>query len=410
MLNGNLKMAVAALRAAKWRSLLTMVGIIIGVVSVVTTVSLGEGIKHQIIGQIGRLGSDLITIRPGKIVSRDSQGRITKVNVASGYSFNNGSLPANDLVTIQKTPGVKLTVPISLITATAKVGDRQYDVGSIIGTSSALPTVLKQKILFGAFFDNSDSNQPVAVIGRNLASKLFQEEAPIGMSLTIHGQDFVVRGVFDSFDASPIALGPDFNNAIFIPYDMAQQLTGGNSQLVQVLVSPSKPAETNKTIKQLNSELLVTNGQQQDFTILSQDENLLVTSDILNILTGFIASIAAISLLVGGVGIMNIMLVSVTERTREIGIRKAIGATNRQIMSQFLVEALVLSCAGAFLGFLLAIVTVLVIRITTHLEPVITWPIVLASILISVAVGVLFGLMPAAKAASKDPIDALRYE
>jgi putative ABC transport system permease protein len=177
-----------------------------------------------------------------------------------------------------------------------------------------------------------------------------------------------------------------------------------------VLAKTKSGANAEAVVDELNANLSKSHGQQEDFTVLRQEENLIVTSDILNILTAFVAGIASISLLVGGIGIMNIMLVSVSERTREIGIRKAIGATNRQILGQFLIEALVLSFAGALLGFAAATIAIGTIRLTTHLQPVITWQVALLAIVISVGVGVLFGLMPAAKAATKDPIDALRYE
>ncbi len=410
MLKGNFKIALAAVKTAKWRSLLTMLGIIVGVVSVVTTVSLGEGIKHQVIGQINRLGSDVITIRPGNIVNRDAEGRITKVNVINGYNFSSGSLPTNDISSIKKTAGVKLAVPISIITSSARASGRDYNDGYIIGTTSGLPEILKQKVLYGEFVSEPDSDIPSAVVGYNVVNKLFDENVPVGRTITIRGQDFIVRGILDRFGSSPLAFGPDLNNAIFISYSMAQKLTGGNSQLVQVLVKPSNPNQTTQTIANLNQQLLNSHGQQKDFTILRQDENLQVTSDILNILTAFVAGIAAISLLVGGIGIMNIMLVSVSERTREIGIRKAIGATNSQILGQFLIEALVLSCVGAAIGLIISSLVIAGVRVFTHLQPIITLPIVIAASLVAIVVGVLFGLAPAAKAASKDPIDALRYE
>ena len=410
MLGGNIKMAMAALRSSKWRSLLTMLGIIIGVVSVVTTVSLGEGVKKQVAGQINRLGSDLITIRPGQVVTRDASGNITKINLSSGLGINSGSLPANDLGVIQGTPNVRLAVPISLISGGARTEERQYNSGYIIGTSEKMPEVLKQKVNYGAFFTVGELNRHVAVIGQTVAEQLFSENVPIGMSFSIHGQEFIVRGVMDKFDSPPLALGPDFNSAIFIPYEIGKQLAGGNVQLSQVLVRPGKPELTGATIAAINKRLTAAHGQQNDFTVLRQDENLAVTSDILNLLTGFIAGIAAISLLVGGIGIMNIMLVSVTERTREIGIRKAVGATNRQILGQFLVEALVLSVVGGIIGTLLALLINVLLRIFTNLQPVISWPVVLLASLVVLVVGVIFGITPAAKAARKDPIDALRYE
>lgn len=410
MMKGNFKMAVASLRAAKWRSILTMIGIIIGVVSVVTTVSLGEGIKQQLIGQINQLGNDTVTIRPGKIVERDLQGRITKVNVATSYRFNSNSLPARDLDVIKSTKGVKTAVPIGTISGSVKNGDQEYSGGSIIATTTDMESLLKTKVAYGTFLDGVSNNLPVAVIGSTVAEQLFNENAPIGMTLTIHGQDFIVRGVLDKQTASPLPLGPDFNKAVFIPYDIAQSLTGGNTQLAEVLAQAKEASQTDRTIKALNNALLQAHGQQQDFTVLRQDENLAVTNDILNTLTAFIAGIAAISLIVGGVGIMNIMLVSVTERTREIGVRKALGATNRQILGQFMVESIVLSSAGSAVGLILSVIVVITLRLTTHLQPVITWPIVLIACLVAVGIGVLFGLAPAAKAASKDPIDALRYE
>lgn len=410
MFGGNVKMALAALRTSKGRSLLTMFGVIIGIVSVVTTVSLGEGIKQQVVGQINRLGSDLITVRSGHIVTRDKKGNITKVNATTGLGFNSGSLSQADLKVIQSTPGAQKAVPIALVNGSLKVNGTEYTNNTIIGTSQDLPDIIKQKLAYGTFFTSDEARQQVAVIGQDAAIELFQELAPIGMTLSIRGQDFVVRGVLDRFAAPPLPLGPNFNDVVIIPYQTAQAVTNANTQLVQVLVLPSKPNTASAIITELNSRLYSAHGQQNDFTVLRQDENLSVTGDILNLFTAFVAGIGAISLLVGGIGIVNIMLVAVTERTREIGIRKAVGATNRQILGQFLIEASVLSLVGGIIGIVISFIMAAMIRLFTNMQPVITWQIVLIASGVALSIGIIFGITPAIKAARKDPIDALRYE
>jgi putative ABC transport system permease protein len=410
MFGGNVKMAFQELRSSKGRSVLTMFGVIIGIVSVVTTVSLGEGIKHQIVGQINRLGSDLITVRPGNLVTRDKSGNIIKVNAVNGLGFSNGSLSPSDLHAIQTTSYVQEAVPVALVNDSVRVNGNEYTSNPIIGTNQDLPDVIKQTLAFGTFFTADENRQQVAVIGRDVATQLFGEEAPIGMTLTIRGQDFVVRGVFNRFTSSPLPLGPNFNNAIFIPYQTVINDVHSSLQLVQVLVRPKNPNDTNLAIAALNTNLYRAHGQQTDFTVLKQDENLAVTNDILNLFTRFVAGIGAISLLVGGIGIVNIMLVAVTERTREIGIRKAVGATNRQILGQFLIEATVLSLVGGIIGIALSFVIEILIRVFSDMQPIISWQIVVLGSGVALVVGIIFGITPAVKAARKDPIDALRYE
>ncbi len=406
MLKGNVKMALASIRSARWRSFMTMVGIIVGIVSVVTTISLGEGVKKQVTGQINHLGTDLITVRPGKAVNRDTKGQITSVNFLSGFGAS--TLTENDFQVVQKSPNIKVAVPLNLITGIAQVENREMNGGFIISTSEGLPDILNQKVEFGDFFGKGDDAKPVAVIGRRVAEQLFQENVPLGKSLKIRDKDFNVRGVFEEFATTPLAGNNDFNSAIFIPYGAGKELTKGSTQIYQLLAKPVDPAAVDATIPLMREALLQSHAGQEDFTILKQSESLSIASNILNLLTGLIAGVAAISLLVGGIGIMNIMLVSVSERTQEIGIRKAIGATNRQILGQFLVEAIVLSLWGGLIGVLLSILTNFGIRIFTDLQPIITWTIVVLACLMSLLVGGVFGIMPAVKAARKDPIEALR--
>lgn len=406
ILNGNIKMAIAAIRTSKWRSLMTMFGIIIGVVSVVTTLSLGEGVKRQLIGQINQLGSDLITVRPGKTSDLD-RGNIANINIFAG--FGAGTLVANDLKIIQQTPNVRVAVPFGLVTGIASVGGTDMDNAAIIATTEGLPEIINQKIEYGGFFKADDASRPVAVIGKHVAEQLFRENVPTGKTLTIRGKEFIVRGVFEEFETMPLSIGSDFNTAIFIPYNVGKQISNEVLNISQILVKPTDTEVIQPTISLMHEALLNAHAGQEDFTILKQSESLKVTTNMLDIIAAMIAGIAAISLLVAGIGIMNIMLVSVTERTPEIGIRKAIGATNHQILMQFLVEATLLSFLGGLVGIALAGLTNFGIRIFTNLQPVITWPMVLIACGVTILVGVVFGIAPALKAARKDPIEALRH-
>lgn len=408
MFSGNVKMALAALRSSKWRSLLTMLGVIIGIVSVVTTVSLGEGVKQQVLNQINQFGNDLITIRPGKTIDRDLRGAISGVNILSGVGSS--TLTEEDVAAVQKVSGVRIAVPVSSISGVPRVDNREFTSGFILGTTEAMPEILNQKVEFGTFFNNEETNRRVAVIGRRVAEQLFQENVPVGKSFTIRGQEFIVRGIFEEFEGNPFTPNTDFDVAIFIPYQTGKDLTGGNVQIAQILAKPVDPNQAKEVVETVKLRLLDAHAGEEDFTVLKQDENLAVTNNVVNLFTGFIAGIAAISLMVGGIGIMNIMLVSVTERTREIGIRKAVGAANRQILGQFLVEAMVLSSVGGIIGVLLSVLANVLFRIFTDLKPIVSLRVVLLATVVSLIVGVLFGIMPALKAARKDPIEALRYE
>lgn len=406
---GNFKTAVASVHGAKWRSLLTMLGVIIGIVSVVTVVSIGEGVKHQVVAQINHLGKNLLTIRPGQVVNRDKNGKITAVNLFAGYTTT-GSLTDNDVRAVQRTAGIKKAVPLSIIAGSLTYDNVQYPGVTVIGTTPDLPTALNQRVAYGDFFSENDSNQNGAIIGTKVARDVFGQDVPLGQSFDFQGQAFVVRGVFAPFQSAPLSLEADFNQAVFIPYEVAQDLTGKKSPIYEILAQTNGKQPTDKVAGAVTSSLKTAHGNQQDFSVLKQGDSLSVTSNILNLLTRLIGGIAAISLLVGGIGIMNVMLVSVTERMQEIGIRKAIGATSRQIMTQFMVEATVLSVVGGLIGVAIALVINGALRVFTDLQPVISWQVVALAAGVSLIVGIIFGTAPALKAARKDPIEALRNE
>lgn len=408
LLTRNIKLAVSSIRSARWRSFLTMLGIIIGVASVVVAVSIGEGIKKQIQTQISNSGPDLITIRPGNSVTRDESGNVVSVNLLASTAA--GAFNEDDWKTIRETQEVSETVPFNILSGVPRYENKTMPSSIIIGTTDQLPAMLQQEMEYGNFFSEDDKNKQVVVIGKRVAEQLFNELAPIGKSIQIRGKQFVVRGIFQEFPSGSLITNTDYNAAIFMPYNSSKDLIGGQVQIYQILAKAKTLERVDVAANNIRERLRVRHGGEEDFTVLKQDENLQVVGSMLNLLTTFIAGIAAISLLVGGIGIMNIMLVLVSERTREIGVRKAVGATNYQIMMQFLVESAMISVIGGFFGVVISLITNYFIRILTDLQPVITLPIMFISTGIALVVGIIFGTMPAVRAARKDPIECLRYE
>jgi len=409
MWSGNVKTALASLRLSKWRSLLTMLGIIIGVSSVITVVSLGEGLKQQIVGQIDQLGRDVLTVRSGKLVNRSDNGNINGVNLLAFFSVS--TLTDQDVTALKKVPSAQAVVPMSFLTSSATSNIAKSDNLFVIGTDPQMPQVLHQKLAYGDFFDSDDPDQNFAVIGAGIAQQLFHQLNPVGQTITILGQDYIVHGVLSPSSGGLLSIAEtDFNSAVFIPYSGAKEQAAGHTNILQILVKSKEPHNLDQTVQDMRRTLLKTHRGQDNFTILKQYELLDAANSAVGLITSFISGIAAISLLVGGIGIMDIMLVSVSERTREIGIRKAIGATNRQILSQFLVEGLALSIGGGLIGIIAALIIYLGLHIYTNLQPVITIPIVILAVTVSVAVGIIFSVAPALKAARKNPIDALRGE
>lgn len=408
--SGNLKMALSSIRRAKWRSLLTMLGIIIGTASVVTTVSLGEGVKQQVAGQINELGNDLITIVPGQPITRDKKGNLTGINILS--ALGTSTLTEKDYQSIAPLPNITSAVPLSLISGTIQGENTTFNGGLIVATTDALPSTINQKIEYGDFFTASEINKNFAVIGKRIAEEIFGEPNPVAKSFKVHGTEFVVRGVYEEFRNSPLNIGLDYNSAVFIPYETAKQVVGGAPlQLSRIQARTNDQKKLDETVAKIHTTLLANHDGQEDFTVLKQSDSLAITNSFLNVITAFIAGVAAVSLIVGGIGIMNIMLVSVSERTREIGIRKAVGATNRQILNQFMTEAVVLSLSGGIIGVLLSLLGNLLMRIFTNsLKPVVTIEVILVAASASIVVGIIFGITPALKAARKHPIEALRHE
>jgi putative ABC transport system permease protein len=409
MFSSNTRMAFQSLRANKLRSFLTMVGIIIGVSSVILAISLGEGLRRQVADTNQAANDHLLTVRSGQIVKRDSFGAVTDVNYLAALGVN--TLTHEDYVALSKLPEAGTVVPLGVMSGQAKnFENNTYKDATVIATSSKLPELINQKIVYGSFFDDATTGRRIAVIGKRVAESLFNENVPLGKLINIRGHDFVVGGIFDEFKTNPLSSVTDLNKGIFISYSAAQSITNNYPTIYQLLLTPKEGVSTSTLKQAVTSQLLTNHGNQEDFTVLTGKETAVVTRNTVAIATSFVAGIAAISLLVGGIGIMNIMFVNVTERTREIGVRKSLGATNRQIYRQFLIEAAVLSAVGGLIGIGLAFIGNALLRISTDLQPAVTWQIVLLAVGVSTMVGIIFGTIPAIKAARKDPIQSLRYE
>lgn len=403
---GHFKSALDSVRSAKLRSFWTMLGIIIGVASVITVVSIGQGIKHQIAGQIHRYGKNLITVQPGQLQPSSAKDSLSAI---AGLSTS-GPLTAKDIKTIAKVRGVAASAPLTITNGTVRGDHGIYRDGLVLGTSSDLPSLLNQSIAYGTFFAENDGETNFAVIGQHASDMIFDENVPLGRSFTFKGEQFIVSGIFNQFTATPLNEQVDFNNVIFIPQAVAERLTNNTAPTYQVLVRPDRTAEIQTVARRIEQSLDKAHGGESNFKVLSANQNLAASNTILDLLTRLIAGVAAISLLVSGIGIMNVMLVSVTERMHEIGIRKAVGATNRQILSQFIMESSVLSFFGGLIGIGLAFIITIILRILTDLQPIISWQLVALASGTSLLVGILFGTVPAIKAARKDPIQALRSE
>ena len=385
--------AIEALKANKGRTALTMLGILIGVAAIILLISVGQGIEVQVSDQIKGLGSNMLFVSPGSEESSRSG--------PPGMTIN--KLNYNDVLSIQSKNkmGMK-AVPMMSTTAIVKYGNN-FRRSVIGGTTQDYAEVLNYKIKEGKFFTASQvsSGRRVCVIGKTIADDLFRGQDPIGKGLLISGQRFKIIGVFEEKGQT---MGQDQDDRAAIPITVAQTLFGKKSIDMILLQSPSedKMDESERMATRILSRRLSKN----DFNIASQKDMIDSIKKITGIITAALGGIAGISLVVGGIGIMNIMLVTVTERTREIGIRKAIGARESDILVQFIIESVVLSVLGGIAGIALGYGGAFFLKkfLPTSIAP---WSIGLA-FGFSVFIGVFFGVYPANKAAKMDPIEALR--
>ncbi|HEY6736805.1 MAG TPA: ABC transporter permease [Candidatus Saccharimonadia bacterium] len=402
----NLKMAFVSLGNAKLRSFLTMLGIIIGVAAVVAILSIGEGVKQAVRDQItGVVNANAIAVASGKI----AVGKSSSAGSAA-QSFGASTLTAADITALQKLTHVEAVAPLSIISGIVSTGGTPASNALLLATTPDFAKTQSLKFADGRFLTTADDNQYVAVLGGGAKAALFGANPALNQTVTIRGAKFTVIGDLKTSDAaaSGFSAGPSFDDAVYIPATAAEKLVGSKPPISRLLVQVDQTTNVPAVADAMRAALKTSHGGQEDFTVLTQKDLLSTIDSVLNLLTTFIVAIASISLLVGGIGIMNIMLVSVTERTREIGLRKAIGASSLMVLGQFLIEAVVLSLLGGALGIAAAIGMATLAGKAAKITPIFTPQSIILAVSVSAVVGVVFGIAPAIQAARKRPIQALK--
>ena len=399
-----LKIAFRALTRNPMRSTLTMLGIIIGVGAVIAMVAVGQGAKAQVEAQIASIGSNLVMVFPGST---------TQAGVRAGSGSAN-TLTEEDARAIERElSSVKLAAP-SLRTVSQVVSANQNWSTAVTGTTPGYFPVRNWTFASGGAFTPSDvkAAAKTAVLGQTVSTNLFGARDPVGEIIRIQNVPFRVVGLLAEKGQS--AMGQDQDDTVIIPLSTLQKRIMGVTYVRAIMASANSPQETAEAEKRIK-ELLrqrhhIPSGGDDDFSVHNMTDIASAAEESSRVMTILLGSIASVSLIVGGIGIMNIMLVSVTERTREIGIRMAVGARGRDILLQFLVEAVVLSLAGGLLGVILGVGGSRAISAFVHWPTIISISSILLAFFFSISIGVFFGLYPARRAASLDPIEALRYE
>jgi len=411
----NIKIAFKSINSNKLRAFLTMLGIIIGVGSVVAVMSVGAGATASITQNLQSMGTNVITISPGRAEPRGEGGPMRAFGNDNSETIDEGELHLKDAIALQTKATLLNEVAPVLNGRNTTISYMSWSGQvSVTGTTQDFLTVEGYKMAEGNFITESDVSNlsNVAVIGNTVAEDYFGKIDPVGEIIKINGKNFVVVGLLQTVGTAGFGANPD--SSVYIPITTAQNKLYGTDTVDSIIAKLKNENQLDESTAEVKSILRIQHrimpGENNDFSVSSPTQFLATASSVLQILSITLGGIAAISLLVGGIGIMNIMFVSVTERTREIGIRKSLGAKNRDILIQFLTESIILSLLGGMLGIGFAYLISWLVKTFSSLSPLITATPIMLALSFSTAIGLIFGIFPAMRAARLSPVDSLRYE
>jgi ABC-type antimicrobial peptide transport system permease subunit len=399
LLINHIETARQSLHSNRSRSFLTILGVAIGVASITAILALSSGVNQIISKQVEALGDNIAVVRPGLVENSIE-------DIRTSHSYMASTLSEADLSDIAKINHVQSAAPIMTFISPIKADAKSINNSTVIATNSSLANISNLKMQNGQFLDQT-LDRDTAVVGYQLSVNLFGTDDSIGRSIVIHGQSFLVVGVLRVADSSINYDSINYDQAAIIGLSAGKKLNQNVAQIQQIDIKADSAANLKLVTASISQTLIKNHDGETDFSILAGKQIARPTNQLFQIITGFITAVASISLIVGGVGIMNIMLVSVTERTREIGIRKALGASNLDILCQFLIESLMLSFSGCLIGYLGGYLVAFITSTFLMITPGFSWSIVLVALGLSAVVGGFFGLYPAIRAAQKGPIEAL---
>lgn len=401
LLKNHFENAAQTLKANRGRTFLTIIGITVGIASITMVLSLASSVTKLFGGQ-----QNINTNEPIAIIRSGGQKTGTNIFTEADGSTTVNTLTEQDVSDLGKIPNLK-TAPIAFLHSELKARDGKVDTqkAAIVGSTGSLKPIANLEVSEGQFIDEADG----IVVGQQLSVDLFGTDKSIGNVINIHGQPVTVAGVLKNVSHPAKHLNVDFNNAAIMPLSVIKRFTQNTAQIQQIAVAADSREQLQSGLSEAEKILHKNHDGNNDYRILTGNEINESKSNLVNLLSFVMAVIGSVSLIVGGVGIMNIMLVNVAERRREVGIRRAVGATGQHIINQFVIESAIVGLLGGIIGYLLGLCGAYIVGTYLSFTPYIYWQTIVITIFLSLLIGIIAGLYPAFRATKRDPIESLRY-